>query len=111
MVETLTAPIFCRAPFHRNLYPTHIMSPNELATRDETFSVASIIAIVAAVLSFKAGAILGLLLALFAIVCGLFGILIAVSPKKRGGILSTSAIIAGVIGIIAAVFKAVMWVF
>jgi uncharacterized membrane protein len=71
------------------------------------FSLPSILAVVAAVVSFKAGAFLGTLLAIAAIVLGLLGAVLAISPRVRGGMISLLSIVAGVIGIIAAVFKLV----
>lgn len=76
-----------------------------------TFSIPSIIAIVAAFLSFYAGAILGLVLALIAIVFGMIGVTVALSPTKRGGVASTFAVLAGMVGIIVAVIKALTWIF
>jgi hypothetical protein len=81
-----------------------------LANRSDVspaFSLPSILAVVAAIVSFKAGAFLGTLLAIAAIVLGLLGALLAISPRVRGGMISILSIIAGVIGIIAAVFKLV----
>jgi hypothetical protein len=75
------------------------------ATPAAKFSLVSILAVVAAVLSFKFGAALGLLLAIAAIVLGAIGAIIALLPGTRGGVLSVISIIAGLIGIIAAVFK------
>ena len=71
------------------------------------FSLPSILAVVAAIVSFKAGAFLGTLLAIAAIVLGLLGAVLAISPRVRGGMISLLSIVAGVIGIIAAVFKLV----
>ncbi len=73
------------------------------------FSIPSIIAIIAAVLSFKAGAFLGLILAGIAILTGVIGILLSLSPKTRGGIFSSIGLAGGLIGIIAAIIKAIMW--
>ncbi len=69
------------------------------------FSIPSILAIVAAVASFWAGALFGVLLAVAAIILGLLGLVLALSPRVRGGIISIVAIVAALIGIIAAVFK------
>jgi hypothetical protein len=69
------------------------------------FSIPSILAIIAAVVSFRAGATLGLLCAITAIVLGLVGFLLALAPGTRGGIVSIISIVCGLIGIIAAVFK------
>jgi hypothetical protein len=57
------------------------------------------------------GAILGLILAVLAIVFGSFGTLLSLSPHRRGGVMSTFAMVAGIIGIVAAVFKAILWFF
>ena len=70
-----------------------------------SFSIPSILAAIAAFISFKAGAFFGLLLAIGAIVLGLLGVVLALSPRVRGGMVSVIAIAAGAIGIIAALFK------
>lgn len=57
------------------------------------------------------GAILGLILAVLAIVFGSFGTLLSLSPHRRGGVMSTFAMVAGIIGIVAAVIKAILWFF
>jgi hypothetical protein len=57
------------------------------------------------------GAILGMILAVIAIVFGILGVVLSLAPAKRGGVISTFGIGAGLIGIIAAVIKAVMWIF
>jgi hypothetical protein len=80
-------------------------------SQTSSFSIPSIIAIVAAFFSFTTGAVWGLVLALIAIVFGLIGVAVALSPSKRGGIASTLAVIAGAVGIVAAVIKAIAWLF
>ena len=79
-------------------------------TRAAKFSIPSIIALVAAVLSFMTGAMFGLILAVIAIVFGLIGVMLSFSSRTRGGIVSTLSLLAGFIGIIAAVIKAVAWI-
>jgi hypothetical protein len=69
------------------------------------FSIPSIIAIIAAVMSFFVGAGLGFILAIVAIVAGLIGLALAMAPSVRGGIISFVSIGAGLLGIIAAVLK------
>jgi hypothetical protein len=69
------------------------------------FSVPSIIAVIAAVLSFTTGAFWGFVLAGIAIVAGLIGVLFALSPRVRGGMVSVVAVLAGLVGIIAAIVK------
>ena len=71
------------------------------------FSIPSIIAIVCAIASFMFGAALGFTLAIIAIIAGLIGVLLSLSPRVRGGMVSTLSILAGVVGIVAAVFKLV----
>ena len=78
-------------------------------TRAAKFSIPSIIALVAAVLSFATGAILGLILALVAIFFGLIGVAMSFSSRRRGGVVSTFSLLAGFVGIVAAVIKAVGW--
>jgi len=73
------------------------------------FSIPSIIALVAAVLSFMTGAIAGLVLACVAILFGIIGVLLSFSSRTRGGLVSTLSLLAGFIGIVAAIIKAVAW--
>lgn len=80
-------------------------------TSRASFSIPSIIALLAAIGSFMNGAILGMILAVVAIVFGILGVVLSLAPAKRGGVISTFGIGAGVLGIIAAVIKAVIWVF
>ncbi len=70
-----------------------------------SFTIPSIIAVIAALISFKAGATLGVLFAVVAILLGLVGLFLSLLPGKRGGIVSVVSIVAGLIGIIAAIFK------
>jgi hypothetical protein len=69
------------------------------------FSIPSILAIVAAVLSFPAGAGWGLLLAIAAIALGVVGFVMALSPSVRGGIVSVLSMLAGGLGIFIALLK------
>jgi hypothetical protein len=79
--------------------------PGGPARQRPAFSIPSILAIIAAVVSFKAGAVFGVILAIAAIVLGLIGFLLALSPSVRGGIVSLISIVCGVVGIIAAIVK------
>jgi hypothetical protein len=36
---------------------------------------------------------------------------LSLSPHRRGGVMSTFAMVAGIIGIVAAVIKAILWIF
>lgn len=71
------------------------------------FSIPSILSVVAAIFSFRAEAVMGFFLAGIAIILGLVGILLALSPSKRGGIFSLFGVGAGVIGVIAAIIKGI----
>ena len=74
------------------------------------FSIPSIIALVAALLSFMTGAVAGLILAIIAIIFGVIGVLLSFSSRTRGGLVSTLSLLAGFIGIVAALIKAIAWV-
>ena len=76
-----------------------------------SFSVASIVAIIAAILSFNFGAILGLVMAALALIFGVIGLILALKPDTRGGGLSILAVILSFVGVIAAIIKAVIWIF
>lgn len=80
-------------------------------TGKASFSIPSILAIICAIASFYYGTIVGLLLALAAIVFGIIGIMISLSARKRGGVMSTASIFFGLIGIIAAIIKGVLQIF
>ena len=87
------------------------MSDPQPSSPSPIYSIASVLSVICAIGSFMQGAILGLILAILAIFLGSFGALLSLSPHRRGGFLSTLAMIAGVIGVVAAVFKAIMWFF
>lgn len=82
-----------------------------METSKSSFSIFSILALIAAILSFYFGAILGLVMAALALLFGLLGIVLALSPKTRGGGLSILAVILSFVGVIAAIIKAIMWIF
>ena len=75
------------------------------------FSIFSLIAIAAAIGSFMTGAVVGLMLALIAIVAGIIGVMMSFSSTRRGGILSVLSLLAGALGVVAAGIKALMWLF
>lgn len=72
----------------------------------QAYSIASVLSIICAVASFFVGAIPGIILAVLAIFLGSFGAMLSLSPHRRGGFMSTFAMIAGVIGILVALAKA-----
>ncbi len=74
-----------------------------------SYSIPSILAIAAAIGSFMTGAIIGLLLAACAAIFGAIGILLALSPKTRGGGISIVAVVLSFIGVIAALIKFIGW--
>lgn len=73
------------------------------------FSLPSIIAIGAAIASFFVGAAGGFILALVAIVFGIFGAMLAMSPSVRGGVVSILSLLMAAIAIVVAVIKAITW--
>ncbi|MDB6078328.1 MAG: hypothetical protein JWO82_2075 [Akkermansiaceae bacterium] len=79
-------------------------------SRKASFSIPSLIAVIAAIWSFTSGAFFGLVLAIVAIVAGLLGVLLALAPGVRGGVASTIAVLAGGAGIIAAIIKAIIYI-
>ncbi|HEY2585547.1 MAG TPA: hypothetical protein VGI81_07280 [Tepidisphaeraceae bacterium] len=68
-------------------------------------SLASILAIIAAIASFFVHWAPGILLAVAAIVLGLLGVALSILPRTRGGIISVLAILLGLIGIICGVIR------
>jgi hypothetical protein len=81
------------------------------SSKPAVFSIASILSIAAAIGSFMTGAFFGLILAIVAIFFGFIGVLMSFAESRRGGIVSILAVVGGVLGIVAAVIKAVMWIF
>jgi hypothetical protein len=65
-----------------------------------TRTLASVVAIVCAVVAFFVGPVLGFFLGLAAILFGLIGMARAVSPSRRGGILSTLAVVLGAVAVV-----------
>lgn len=87
-----------------------LMSPMETGRRVH-FSIPSIIALIAAILSFTTGAFWGVILAVVAIFFGLIGLLMSFAPSERGGFVSVFSIVVAVIGIVVAGFKAIAALF
>jgi hypothetical protein len=83
---------------------------NSSESSKAVFSIPSILAVLAAIFSFKAGAFFGLVLAGIAIGFGVIGVLLSLSPSRRGGLFSLFGVVGGLVGIIAAVIKAIMWI-
>lgn len=73
------------------------------------FSIPSLIAIGAAIASFFVSAMGGFILALIAIVFGIIGVMLSLSPSVRGGFVSVLSLIMAAIGIVVAIAKAIAW--
>lgn len=73
----------------------------------ERISKTSIIAFVAAILSFTSGALWAWILAGIAILFGILGVMKSWSDRVRGGLISTFSILAGALGIIGALIKTI----
>lgn len=72
-------------------------------------SLVSLLAIAAAIGSFFVhSGILGLVLAIVAIVLGLIGFLVSFMPREKGGILSLLAMVLGIIGAVCGLIRAGM---
>jgi hypothetical protein len=84
------------------------METGQLTTKPH-FSIPSIIAIVAAIASLFTGAFWGFVLALIAIVFGIVGALMAMSPSIRGGLISVISLVLAGIGFILAIIRAISW--
>jgi hypothetical protein len=82
-----------------------------VTTSKATFSIPSLIAIVAAFASFAVGAFWGFVLALVALFFGVIGAVMALSPRVRGGMVSILSLIAAAVGIVVAGIKAIAWLF
>lgn len=83
-----------------------------MSEQKASFSIPSLIALAASVLIFVVhNGFLVFLLAGVAIVFGILGIILSLSPRVRGGIVSFLGIGAGLIGVIIAVVKLIQWIF
>ena len=83
-----------------------------MANSKASFSLPSLIALVAAILIFVVGnGFLVFLLAGVAIIFGLLGIILSLAPSVRGGIVSFLGIGAGLIGVIMAMVKLLQAIF
>ena len=82
-----------------------------MSSKAASFSIASILALIASISSFFVGAFFGLVLAAIAFICGIFGILLALSSDVRGGGISILAVILSFVGVLAAIVKTIIWLF
>src|SRR5262249_29614829 len=69
-------------------------------TMPQQLSGAAILAFVFAVVAFFVNPLLGFFLALGAVLLGIIGMLRAISPRTRGGLMSLAAIVLGVLGMV-----------
>jgi hypothetical protein len=72
------------------------------------YSLPSLIAIGAVIASFFVSPGLGFVLAIVAIIFGVIGILLSLSPSVRGGFVSILSLIAGAIGVVVATIRAII---
>jgi hypothetical protein len=72
------------------------------------FSIPSLLAVAAAIVSFFVGPGLQFIFALIAIVLGVIGLLLSFSPSIRGGIISTLSLIGAAIAIVVAIIRAIV---
>jgi hypothetical protein len=74
-------------------------------TRGASFSIFSILALICAVLSFVSSGGLGLIFGVIAIGAGMLGVLLALLPSRRGGLISLFSVLAGFVGIGVAIAR------
>ncbi|RJQ76464.1 MAG: hypothetical protein C4519_14665 [Desulfobacteraceae bacterium] len=80
----------------------------ERAQKTGTLAILSIIAAIAAFISvFSGSPVLGLFLAFLSIPLGIFGLIMAASPRVSGGIMSIAGIVLGGFGLVIAILGAV----
>jgi hypothetical protein len=72
------------------------------------FSIPSLIAIGAAIATFFVGPGSGFILAIVAIIFGVFGFILSLAPSVRGGVISVFSLILAAIGIIIAIIRAIL---
>ncbi len=80
----------------------------EAAQNKPHFSIPSLIAIGAAIGSLFVSAGAGILLAIVAIIFGVFGFLLSLAPSVRGGVVSIFSLILACVGIVIAIVKAIL---
>ncbi len=72
------------------------------------FSIPSIIAIGCAIASLFVGPGMGFILAIIAIIFGVIGFLVALSPSVRGGVMSIFSLLIAAVAIVIAIIKAIV---
>ena len=84
------------------------MNTTAIAQSKPHFSIPSIIAVACAIASFFVRPGAGVLLAVIAIIFGLFGLLLALSPSVRGGLMSFLSLVLAAVGIVVAIIREVI---
>jgi hypothetical protein len=73
-----------------------------------SFSIPSIIALICGVLAFTSSAGWAVFAAIGAIILGVVGVLMALAPSVRGGMISIVSILLGVIGFVLALIRLIL---
>jgi hypothetical protein len=95
----------CIHPLHETIWPPYAASMSDPYAAHK--SIPSILAIVAALLSFWVqSGIAGIVLAITAIVLGVIGFLLSLAPGIEGGVLSLAAMLLGIIGAVCGLLRA-----
>jgi hypothetical protein len=76
-----------------------------------SFSVASVLAVVCAAATFVVGAGAQFTLAIIAIILGVIGLILALSPKTRGGFASIFAILVAIVAVGVAITRGILHLF
>ena len=72
------------------------------------YSIPSVLALAAAIASFFVSAGTGFLLAMVAIVCGVIGFILSLSPSIRGGVVSAFSLCLAGLGVVVAIIRAIV---
>ena len=88
-----------------NTYMTTLQHRPHRAAGEAAFSIPSILALIAAIASFMVSPGYQLLLSIAAAVLGLIGVVVALLPGVRGGIISFFSLVIGAIGAIVAIIR------
>ena len=88
------------------------MSENPPEKVSQIYSIPSIVAIIAAIAIFFAETAGGMMaLSIVAIIFGIVGMMMALSPKVRGGLASTLAVAVAALGVLVAITKGILHLF
>lgn len=79
-----------------------------LTTMPQQLSGAAILSFGCAVVAFFVNPILGFFLALGAVLLGIIGLLRALSPRTRGGLMSLAGIVFGALGMVVKILDGVL---